>query len=103
LRNAQSADPFGFNGSNELFYGARHLGLFSESCPNEVETRFTYGGWGFGHRAREIAPEVEQLQAAGWEGREIPADTVFEIVIHEELPGLGRGDRVIDGEVCGKR
>ena len=103
LRNAQCADPFGFNGSNELFYGARHLGLFSESCPNEVETRFTYGGWGFGHRAREIAPEVEQLQAAGWEGREIPADTVFEIVIHEELPGLGRGDRVIDGEVCGKR
>jgi len=103
LRSGQSSDPFGFNGSNELFYGARHLGLFSESCPNEVETRFTYGGWGFGHRAHEIAPEVEQLQAAGWEGREIPADTVFEIVIHEELPSLGSGDRVIDGEVRGKR
>jgi hypothetical protein len=103
LRSGQSSDPYGFNGSNELFYGARHLGLFSESCPNEVETRFTYGGWGFGHRAHEIAPEVEKLQAAGWEGREIPADTVFEIVIHEELPSLGDGDRVIDGEVRGKR
>ncbi len=96
LRNGQSADPFGFNGTNELFYGARHLGFFSESCPNEVETRFTYGGWGFGHRAQEIAPEVEQLQAAGWEGREIPSDTVFEIVIHEELPSLGPCDRVLE-------
>lgn len=104
LRQGQSADPFGFNGSNELFYGARHLGLFSESCPNEVETRFTYGGWGFGHRALEIAPEVEQLQAAGWEGREIPADTVFEIVIHEELPELGALDRLLEeGEVRGTR
>jgi hypothetical protein len=99
LRTAPVSDPFGFNGTNELFYGARHLGLFSESCPNEVETRFTYGGWGFGHRAHEIAPEVEQLQAAGWEGREIPADTVFEIVIHEELPSLGQRDRILDGEV----
>jgi hypothetical protein len=97
LRSGQSSDPIGFNGSNELFYGARHLGLFSESCPNEVETRFTYGGWGFGHRAHEIAPEVEQLQAAGWEGREIPADTVFEIVIHEELPALGQQDRLLEG------
>lgn len=104
LRSGQSSDPFGFNGSNELFYGARHLGLFSESCPNEVETRFTYGGWGFGHRAHEIAPEVEQLQAAGWEGREIPADTVFEIVIHEELPAFGKQDRILEvGQVKGGR
>ena len=103
LRNGQVSDPFGFNGTNELFYGARHLGLFSETCPNEVETRFTYGGWGFGHRAHEIAPEVEQLQAAGWEGREIPADTVFEIVIHEELPSLGQRDRILEGEVRGVR
>ncbi len=103
LRDGKTSDPFGFNGSNELFYGARHLGLFSESCPNEVETRFTYGGWGFGHRAHEIAPEVEQLQAAGWEGREIPADTVFEIVIHEELPSLGQLDRLLEGEVRGLR
>jgi len=102
LRSGQSSDAFGFNGSNELFYGARHLGLFSESCPNEVETRFTYGGWGFGHRAHEIAPDVEQLQAAGWEGREIPADTVFEIVVHEELPALGSLDRLLEsGEVTG--
>lgn len=103
LRTGQVSDPFGFNGTNELFYGARHLGLFSETCPNEVETRFTYGGWGFGHRAHEIAPEVEQLQAAGWEGREIPADTVFEIVIHEELPSLGQRDRILEGEVRGVR
>jgi hypothetical protein len=96
LFNGQTSDPVGFNGTNELFYGARHLGIFSESCPNEVETRFTYGGWGFGHRANEITPEVEQLQAAGWEGREIPADTVFEIVLHEELPALGGLDRLLE-------
>lgn len=99
LRSGHSFDPYGFNGSNELFYGARHLGLFCESCPNDVETRFTYGGWGFGHRSREIAPEIEQLQAAGWEGREISVDTVFEIVIHEELPKLGELDRLLDDEV----
>jgi hypothetical protein len=101
LFNGQTSDPVGFNGTNELFYGARHLGIFSESCPNEVETRFTYGGWGFGHRANEITPEVEQLQAAGWEGREIPADTVFEIVIHEELPALEQLDRLLE-PACGK-
>ena len=99
LFNGQTSDPVGFNGTNELFYGARHLGIFSESCPNEVETRFTYGGWGFGHRALEIAPEVEQLQAAGWEGKEIPSDTVFEIVIHEELPKLGATDRILDAHL----
>lgn len=103
LRSGHSLDAFGFNGSNELFYGARHLGLFCETVPNEVETRFTYGGWGFGHRSRDIAPEIEELQAAGWEGREIPADTVFEIVIHEELPTLGSLDRLIDDEVRGSR
>lgn len=103
LFNGQTSDPVGFNGTNELFYGARHLGIFSESCPNEVETRFTYGGWGFGHRANEITPDVEQLQAAGWEGREIPADTVFEIVIHAELPVLCREDRILEvGAVKGR-
>ncbi len=103
LFNGQTSDPIGFNGTNELFYGARHLGIFSDKCPNEVETRFTYGGWGFGHRAHETAPDVEQLQAAGWEGREIPADTVFEIAIHEELPKLGSQDRILDtGGLNGK-
>lgn len=103
LFNGQTSDPVGFNGTNELFYGARHLGIFSDKCPNEVETRFTYGGWGFGHRAHETAPDVEQLQAAGWEGREIPADTVFEIVIHEELPKLGDQDRILEtGGLNGK-
>lgn len=100
LRNRHATDPYGFNGTNELFYGARHLGFFSESCPNEVETRFTYGGWGFGHRSNEITTGVEQLQAAGWEGREIPADTVFEIAIHEELPSLGAKDRLLEWAKC---
>lgn len=95
LFNGQTSDPVGFNGTNELFYGARHLGIFSESCPNDVETRFTYGGWGFGHRAGEMTSDVEQLQAAGWEGREIPADTVFEIAIHAELPKLASQDRIL--------
>lgn len=103
LFNGQTSDPVGFNGTNELFYGARHLGIFSDKCPNEVETRFTYGGWGFGHRAHVTAPDVEQLQAAGWEGREIPSDTVFEIVIHEELPKLGSQDRTLEaGGLNGK-
>ncbi len=103
LFNGQTSDPVGFNGTNELFYGARHLGIFSDKCPNEVETRFTYGGWGFGHRAQVTAPDVEQLQAAGWEGREIPSDTVFEIVIHEELPALGSRDRTLEaGGLNGK-
>lgn len=97
LSQGETPDPYGFNGNNDLFYGARHLGLFSESCPIEVETRFTYGGWGFGHRAREIDAEVEQLQAAGWAGREIPPDTVFEIAIHEELPAQNPADLVLGG------
>jgi hypothetical protein len=97
LFNGQTSDPVGFNGTNELFYGARHLGIFSESCPNDVETRFTYGGWGFGHRAGEMTADAEQLQAAGWEGREIPADTVFEIAIHAELPKLESQDRILGG------
>ncbi len=96
LLSDQMSDPSGFNGTNELFYGARHLGIFSGSCPNDVETRFTYGGWGFGHRANGIAPESEQLQAAGWGGLEIPSDTVFEIVIHEELPVLGKLDHLLE-------
>jgi len=93
---AQLSGPVGFNASNELFYGARHLGIFAESCPNEVETRFTYGGWGFGHRVTADDPENESTQACAWEGREIPVDTVFEIELHSDLPELGEGDRVLD-------
>ena len=90
-----NGDATGFNASNELFYGARHLGMFSENCPNEVETRFTYGGWGFGHRVSDVNPDPETLQASAWEGVEIPADTVFEISLFEELPQLEPEDQVI--------
>lgn len=85
----------GFNASNELFYGARHLGFFSEACPNEVETRFTYGGWGFGHRVAPGGNSAESLQAVGWEGKEISLDTIFEICLHRELPEQGTQDRVL--------
>ncbi len=80
--------PVGFNGSNELFYDARHLGLFAESCKGEVETRFTYGGWGFGHKVNGFATEIEPgpPQASGWKGEKIPLDTVFEISVFSKLP-----------------
>ncbi|MEX2580331.1 MAG: hypothetical protein WD342_14830 [Verrucomicrobiales bacterium] len=96
LSSGDPGFPFGFNGTNELFYGARHLGVFAETCPNDVETRFTYGGWGFGHRVNDADPGSERLQASGWEGREIDADTVFEISLHAELPELGETDRVLE-------
>ncbi|MCP5551598.1 MAG: hypothetical protein H7A53_11980 [Akkermansiaceae bacterium] len=41
--------------------------------PQDVETRFTYGGWGFGHRAA-VAGEG---QAWCWAGIEIPAQSRF--------------------------
>ena len=85
----------GFNASHELFYGARHLGMFSETVPNEVETRFTYGGWGFGHRVSEDGDESESAQASGWAGKEISAETVFEIVLHQKLPEGAKADQVL--------
>ncbi|MEM9282916.1 MAG: hypothetical protein AAGA96_13900 [Verrucomicrobiota bacterium] len=91
-----NGDASGFNATNELFYGARHLGMFSEHCPNEVETRFTYGGWGFGHRVSDLSDDSESLQASGWGGKEIDADTVFEIVLHAELPELMGKDTLIE-------
>ena len=87
--------PTGFNASHDLFYGARHLGMFSETVPNEVETRFTYGGWGFGHRVSEDGDESESAQASGWAGKEISADTVFEIVLHQKLPEGAKADQVL--------
>jgi len=95
LLHSGDGHAIGFNGTNELFYDARHLGLFSESCPSEVETRFTYGGWGFGHRTASWESGEEEPQAWGWEGREIPRETVFEIVAYTFLPKLREGDRVI--------
>ena len=92
-----NGDAVGFNASNELFYGARHLGMFSDSCPNEVETRFTYGGWGFGHRVSDPGNDSATTQASGWEGKEIPADTVFEISLFADLPDLEEQDSVLEG------
>ncbi|MEC5127273.1 hypothetical protein VSU19_10970 [Verrucomicrobiales bacterium BCK34] len=95
LDDLDRSTSIGFNASNELFYGARHLGVFSEACPNEVETRFTYGGWGFGHRVSPGGNSAESLQAVGWEGKEIPSDTIFEICLHRELPEQRPQDRVL--------
>lgn len=83
--------PRGFNGTNELYYGAHHLGLFDESLPQDVETRFTYGGWGFGHSV--LGPE---RQACGWEGRPVATDTVFEIAVFRRMPVLGDRDRILE-------
>lgn len=80
----------GFIGSGEVFYGASHLGIFDELAPQEVETRFAFGGWGFGHRQG-----VAEGQASGWAGREIPGDTVFEITVHEAEPPLGPRDALL--------
>lgn len=96
LSNPDLTVSGGFNGSNELFYGARHLGMFSDSVPNDVETRFTYGGWGFGHRVSESDSHSDSFQASGWAGKEISSDTVFEIAFCEELPELGVDDLVLD-------
>ncbi|MCG8601588.1 MAG: hypothetical protein MI807_15710 [Verrucomicrobiales bacterium] len=93
--NEQFTGSTGFNATYELFYGARHLGMFSETVPNEVETRFTYGGWGFGHRVAENGDDSVSPQASGWAGKEIPSDTVFEILLHETLPETSDSDLVL--------
>jgi hypothetical protein len=98
LGSSENESSHGFNGSGETYYGARHLGVFSADCPNEIETRFTYGGWGFGHRSGDIALASENLQASGWAGREIPGDTVFKIALHANLPDLGPRDTVLGGD-----
>ena len=91
LTDDGDGDSRGFNGTNEFFYGAHHLGLFDESLPQDVETRFTYGGWGFGHSA--LGPEQ---QSCGWDGRAISPDTVFEIAVFRRMPVLGERDRILD-------
>jgi len=82
---------FGFNGSNEEFYGARHLGIYGEELPQAVETRFAYGGWGFGHRVNG-----ETAQACAWAGQEIDGDTVMEITVFPRLPELTANDQMIE-------
>ncbi len=91
----------GFNGSNEEFYGARHLGIYSESLPQEVEVRFAFGGWGFGHGTRiEEKADSDPLnnqttQACAWAGKKIASDTVMEITVFPRLPDLANSDQLI--------
>lgn len=85
----------GFNGSNEFFYGARHLGFFSEQCATEVETRFTYGGWGFGHLAASDGNEDEPFQSCAWNGQRIADNTIFEFTIYENRPEHAQEDQII--------
>lgn len=86
----------GFNGSNELFYEAHHLGMFSETCEGEVETRFTYGGWGFGHRVTGFDDETGgPAQASGWAGKLISSDTVFEVTVYKTLPKTVSAEQVL--------
>jgi len=75
--------PFGFHAGNRDYYGARHLGVFDERVANEVETKFTYGGWGFGHGNRS---DLGGRQCAAWAGKSINADTVFQITVFRDRP-----------------
>jgi len=81
----------GFNGSNEEFYGARHLGIYGEDLPQEVETHFAFGGWGFGHRV-----DGETIQACAWAGQEIDGKTIMEITVFPSLPNLTAKDQLIE-------
>ena len=81
----------GFNGSNEEFYGARHLGIYGEDLPQEVETRFAYGGWGFGHRV-----SGETAQACAWAGHEINGGIVMEITVFPRMPEISASDQFIE-------
>lgn len=69
------SDGNGWNGSCEIFFGGRHLGAFATDIPNEVETRYGLGGWGFGHRFAH-----NDQQECAWEGRLLPP-TTFEISV----------------------
>lgn len=98
-----------FNGSHEEFYGAYHLGVYSETLPQEVEVRFAFGGWGFGHRASAIcdsfalscdladsvSADKQTAQACAWAGREIDSSTLIEIVVFPRLPDLAEGDQLL--------
>jgi len=65
----------GWNGSSEVFFGGRHIGVFAQHLPQEVETKFSQGGWGFGHRY-----DHNDRQEWGWGGRVIEP-TTFEISV----------------------
>ena len=88
-KHSDEIRPFGFHAGNRDYYGARHLGVFDERVPNEVETKFTYGGWGFGHGN---GFGLAGRQCAAWAGRSIDADTVFQITVFRDRPAA------LDGE-----
>ena len=74
-------DPrLGWNGSGAEFSGGRHLGAYHSDLPQDFETRFEFGGWGFGHPYHD-----NDRQAWGWAGRQLP-ETVFEISLLESVP-----------------
>ena len=95
LKLSGDGKAVGFNGSNEYFYGARHLGFFSEQCATEVETRFTYGGWGFGHLATADGDDDNPQQICGWNGHRIPDGTTFEFTLYETRPEWAKEEDVI--------
>lgn len=80
LAVAPSENIIGWNGKGETFEGSHHLGIFDHSLPQEVETRFGAGGWGFGHFYGK-----GEGQAYCWDGIAI-AKTGFEISVLTDLP-----------------
>lgn len=87
----------GFNGSNEEFYGARHLGVYCESLPQEVEIRFAFGGWGFGHVPDNHDSDTNNktAQACAWAGLKIDGEILFEITVFPSQPDLTANDQLI--------
>ena len=88
---SENPQTLGFHCGNDEYYGARHLGVFDERVPTDVEIRFTYGGWGFGH-SNAVGSLLEERQCCGWAGKEVAADTVFEISVFRERPELLPGE-----------
>ena len=70
----------GWNGSGSEFSGGMHLGIYHSDLPQDFETRFEFGGWGFGHPYND-----NDRQSWGWAGRQLP-ETVFEITLLESVP-----------------
>jgi hypothetical protein len=94
--NDEQPQPGGFHAGNDCYYGAHHLGVFDESAATDIEIRFTYGGWGFGH-SNDVSGEAADRQCCGWAGEEISAATVFEITVYGERPELLKGEVVLQG------
>ena len=70
----------GWNGKGEAHGGVAHLGIYDHSLPQEVETLFGVGGWGFGHHTDDRSG-----QGYSWAGISIPR-TEFEISTLAKLP-----------------